>query len=75
MEETILHALYLKQLQLGFMALCVLTASILSIYNLPWKDLEFTAMTSGIVDTFRRIYTGMPAKFQSSKQEIGQKMT
>jgi hypothetical protein len=75
MEETILYALYLKNLQLAFIAVCVLVASILSIYNLPWSELEFAEMTSGFKSVLQRNTSSSLTQVQSSESKVGQKMT
>lgn len=75
MEETILYALYLKQLQLAFIAICILTASILSIYNLPWRELEFAEVVSSVTDLFRKGTAEKMSQVQSSNHDVGQKMT
>ena len=37
MEQVIMEALFWKQLQIGAIAVLLVAASILSIWNLPWK--------------------------------------
>ena len=38
MEQIITEALFWKQLQIGAIATLLMTASLLSIWNLPWKE-------------------------------------
>ena len=38
MEQIIIEALFWKQLQIGAIVTLLMTASILSIWNLPWKE-------------------------------------
>lgn len=42
MMESIAVALMIKNIQIVFIAASVLIASILSVYNLPWSDIEWT---------------------------------
>ena len=75
MEETILNALYLKNLQLAFIAICVLISSVLSIYNLPWGEIEFEEVTAGIKGVLQRNTSSSLTQVQSSESKVGQKMT
>jgi len=42
MMESIAVALMIKNIQIVFIAVSVLIVSILSVYNLPWGDIEWT---------------------------------
>ena len=75
MEETILQALYLKQLQLAFVAACILLASALSIYNLPWSEVEFSVVTSNASGLRQKIYQRLIFKTRQLLEGIGQKLT
>ena len=46
MIESIAFALVLKKIQIALIALGVLVASALSIYNLPWGGVEWETLTT-----------------------------
>ena len=75
MEDSILYALYLKQLQLGFVAACIMLASILSIYNLPWSEIEFGYLSARMKNMIRTVATSTKRSVQTISEDVGQKMT
>ena len=48
MIESIAFALVLKKIQIALIALGILVASTLSIYNLPWDGVEWETLTNAI---------------------------
>ena len=48
MIESIAFALVLKKIQIALIALGILVASALSIYNLPWGGVEWETLTNAI---------------------------
>ena len=48
MIESIAFALVLKKIQIVLIALGIVVASTLSIYNLPWEGVEWETLTSAI---------------------------
>ena len=55
MEEIILSSLFWKQIQLSFMAMCLLVATCLSVWILPWSDMEFDQMIFDLQKSPERI--------------------
>lgn len=48
MIETLVFTLLMKKLQIVFLMVAITVASVLSIYNLPWREVEWNALENGI---------------------------
>jgi hypothetical protein len=56
MVESIAFGLLLKKIQIGFVAMCILSASLLSIYNLPWDGIEWDRLVRGLKESRSRYH-------------------
>ena len=57
MIESIAMALMIKNIQIVFVAICVLVASALSVYNLPWGDIEWTEFRTAMGSIKGKIFS------------------